>query len=282
LNYGKVGNKQIVPANMMRQLHRPSFHLSFSIEDTSDPAHMINSDYAYGLGLRLGVYDNWAISSHEGTTPPFRSRMSLYPALKIGIFTVTNGPGTLYGVSHQELHEKIFNKLMGKNDTSLAEKTEKSTVTTHRRTKTKHKKKHNNSPIGFSKLNQHQADFLEWAGLYGHPVYGELQINYNESDPNPLYLQYGRWGTGPLRNISDTEAIFVVDWDSDIVGDFLSANPELPEMRLTFLTNEENVKMVQVEFDGEASVFVKDATLEQYPPQIWNPSSCGPDYIMAK
>jgi len=258
---------------MMRQLHRPSFHLSFALEDTDDPEHIVNGDYAYGLGLRLGLYDNWGISSHEGTWPPFRSRLSLYPQLKMGIFTVTNGPGALNGL-HQELHESIFNRLMGKtkadvtqNKMLIAEPEELEIVSRSRRDAV--------NIDEFTKMNH--ANLSELIGQYGNPIYGDLTV-FLYNGGTQLYLSYGRWGTGILENVSGD--FFTVNWDSDIVGDFLSSSSELPVMTLTFVVSQTEQIVVIMNFSDEDNVFTKDFALDKYPPQIWRPDSCSPEYVL--
>lgn len=56
----------------------------------------------------------WMSLSHGGYLTPFNSQMSLFPALNLGIFTVTNGPGRLLpNVTHAKLHHDIFDIIQG-------------------------------------------------------------------------------------------------------------------------------------------------------------------------
>lgn len=59
------------------------------------------------------LFTGWQKIGHGGSVPPFQSHMSFFPALDIGIFSVTNQMPVDLSMYHPQLHNAIFDILQG-------------------------------------------------------------------------------------------------------------------------------------------------------------------------
>jgi hypothetical protein len=128
----------------MRWVRQPSLAMESQFKLTDD-TDIIDTELAVGTGLSIAVYDGtiwngtvhnlknesrisecnfiainfsnsgWMLYHHSGMLAPFTSRMSFYPALKLGIFSVANGPTDVHvnEYNHDHLQKAIFNLLRG-------------------------------------------------------------------------------------------------------------------------------------------------------------------------
>ncbi|CAL8072546.1 unnamed protein product [Orchesella dallaii] len=267
LNEGIINGNQVVPKAIMQWLRSPSNFVEFTgwrLSDSGESSDSSSGNFAYGLGLDLGVYRGWQRISHDGDLSPFTAKMSLFPAKKLGVFSFSNGPGPLPLQSgHEFLGNQVFDLIEGNlEDMQFGEilsspKPGKAKVYQYR------------SVPKTSKMYQ-----SELAGLYGHPYEGVFVVTYDESNTtHPLTIQYGKRGTGTL---SETEManIYKIEWFGEILSLFYAYNGGQPlsDMMLDFNTPDTAVFIDQ---DG-AIEYRRNATLDSFPTIPWDPTSCGP------
>lgn len=78
-----------------------------------DPDAVPYTGVGSGLCLFVTVYDGWVKVWHDGFIHPFSSLLNIYPDLGLGIFTTSSGPGIFKTVTHEILHDNIFQILQG-------------------------------------------------------------------------------------------------------------------------------------------------------------------------
>jgi hypothetical protein len=271
LNKGKVGNRQVVSEEAMSWLSKSAIQVPFDGWKTN-VENSARGNFGYGLGLSIGTYDGWERVSHGGYIPPFLSQLTLFPALNIGIFTTSNGPGALpQGSEMNLLHAQIFDILNGKSNNSLVNRENPISLMAHSPKVTSSES--NAKPIINALIENLSAQIV---GLWGHGLSGEFTITtLPETETTGEYLfNYGNWGLGILRPNPNRNSTFTVDWINDVVQDEFTyaASGGSPPVVLDF--NEAN-KVAMSAFGGTL-VFEKDLTLDKLPLQPWDPNSCGP------
>jgi len=106
---------------------------------------------------------------------------------------------------------------------------------------------------------------------------GDLTISIDSQDPTFLQISFGmgEWSVGRLLPTNESEALFLIEWTSDIEHHFYSYPEELyptPVFHVVF-----HPDSVFFLFNGALRiVFIKDATVETFPVIPWDPTSCGP------
>ncbi|CAL8128956.1 unnamed protein product [Orchesella dallaii] len=218
LNLGKIDGKQIIPEEVMLWTREPSIHFPYSDFKITDNDITTNT-LSYGLALRLGIYDGWEHINHGGYFPPYKSLISMFPALKLGIFTSSNQAPSL--VDQTVLHSFIFETLRGnENARKVAE-------TVHKKEQRRHleemnsKKKQLGAFLRASEKEGFHPSPNEIVGRYGNGLSGELEIFF-KFNPNingtGLYLSYGKWLKGWMER-TDNYGVYNLIWDTDIVHD---------------------------------------------------------------
>ena len=83
MNNGKLGGKQILPADLFR-----SAHTGYTKSTRNEPP--FSGDGEYGLGWQIGKYRNEKVVYHHGGYPGYRSHVSFMPDRKIGVGVLVN------------------------------------------------------------------------------------------------------------------------------------------------------------------------------------------------
>ena len=83
MNNGKLGGKQILPADLFR-----SAHTGYTKSTRNEPP--FSGDGEYGLGWQIGKYRNEKVVYHHGGYPGYRSHVSFMPDKKIGVGVLVN------------------------------------------------------------------------------------------------------------------------------------------------------------------------------------------------
>ncbi|CAL8109669.1 unnamed protein product [Orchesella dallaii] len=277
LNLGRVKEVQIIPEDAMRWLRKPAIHVpSLGFKHATD--EKIADVFAYGLGLRLGTYDGWQYIQHTGYFPPYYSHMSLFPDLKIGIFTTTNqGP---VEVDSLVLHTFIFETLRG------TENAVEKAMQNWKEIKTKSRKAYNEREKAFSEVllqskkpEIHQS-FKNIVGNYGSGGSGDLEVleKFNNiTNTTALYMRYGKWAKGWLEEVGND--MYKIIWDTDIIQDYYAAG-ERDSGNYAVIRNG-NLEFVQSAFEGLILPFLGNfklgVSLETLPTIPWDSDSCGID-----
>jgi CubicO group peptidase (beta-lactamase class C family) len=108
MNGGKVGGKQVIPANVIRQTLAPSIALPNTGLEVRGWGELINS--AYGMGRWTASYRGHLIAYHGGDLPGFHSQISTMPYDSIGVivFVIGNHAAPLYNVVSYNLYERLL------------------------------------------------------------------------------------------------------------------------------------------------------------------------------
>ena len=83
MNGGKLGGKQVLPAELLRKAHT-----GLTASTRNEPP--FSADGEYGLGWQIGKYRNEKVIYHHGGYPGFRSHVSFMPDKKIAVGVLVN------------------------------------------------------------------------------------------------------------------------------------------------------------------------------------------------
>jgi len=83
MNGGKLGGKQIFPADLLR-----SAHTGYTTSTRNEPP--FSGDGEYGLGWQIGKYRNEKVIYHHGGYPGYRSHVSFMPDKKVAVGVLVN------------------------------------------------------------------------------------------------------------------------------------------------------------------------------------------------
>ena len=83
MNDGKLGGKQIFPADLIRKVHT-----GYTKSTRNEPP--FSGDGEYGLGWQIGTYHNEKVIYHHGGYPGYRSHVSFMPDKRIAIGVLVN------------------------------------------------------------------------------------------------------------------------------------------------------------------------------------------------
>ncbi|OXA47580.1 uncharacterized protein LOC110855704 [Folsomia candida] len=279
LNLGKVGDSQIIPAEVMNWLYVPSsLTPSGTLKSENNPDSIINLNIAYGLCLDIGVYDGWLRIGHGGYLPPFESLMTLYPELGLGVFMAMSGPGTLYATSmpNSWIQAQLFEILRGatkqgvgsydgfSSKTYTAPPLDSTPLADLSRIPTR-----NQDTNSEARISPDEA-----VGTYGSGFNGEMIISFknNSAGIPQLYWEYGKWGLAWLVQIS--ESTFSIDeWDSDFW--MMSWTNQLGMTNLTLeFADMDNIRYLDEGAQGTTN-FTRGLKIDDLPEVPWAPDSCG-------
>ncbi len=87
LNNGMLGDKRVVPADILAETHRPQIVVPLDSEKAKFAVTTLSS---YGLGWHIEDYRGQPLLEHGGAVDGFRARVLLLPKQKIGAVLLTN------------------------------------------------------------------------------------------------------------------------------------------------------------------------------------------------
>ena len=98
---------------------------------------------------------------------------------------------------------------------------------------------------------------------------GEMEIIYDSTDSiSPLRVDYGIWGKAHLIESSSSN-ILRVQWDTDVVQDYLAESGSIPTHTVEFL----DANTLILQYDGRLE-FIRNASLSTLPEIPWESSGC--------
>ncbi|XP_037024166.1 gigasin-6-like [Bradysia coprophila] len=254
LSQGRVGNRQIVPTNVMNWLYTISNGFDFRGSRRDDADSSVYGDLGTAQGFFSALYDGWSVIHHGGYWPPYVCDMCLFPATKIGIFICSNGPGLLMNYpSHEITSVNIFELIRGTNR-SLEEIESKN-------------RKFDNHFIEEHLFDGHKANRVSTVLHYS-------RIR-NKVELNALQLYFSEWAHGRLQQVPGSNTNFSVHWDTTIMDYFYSGLRAPLNFWIDFGIVDS--VLLRVDFNNLEFQFVKNATLDTFPAIPWSPSSCGPE-----
>ena len=83
MNDGKLGGKQVFPADLMRKAHT-----GYTASTRNEPP--FSADGEYGLGWQIGKYRNEKVIYHHGGYPGYRTHVSFMPDKKVAVGVLVN------------------------------------------------------------------------------------------------------------------------------------------------------------------------------------------------
>jgi CubicO group peptidase (beta-lactamase class C family) len=83
MNSGKLGGKQVLPADLLRNAHT-----GLTASTRNEPP--FSGDGEYGLGWQIGKYRNEKVIYHHGGYPGYRSHVSFMPDKKVAVGVLVN------------------------------------------------------------------------------------------------------------------------------------------------------------------------------------------------
>src|SRR5688572_16907381 len=83
MNSGKLGGKQLLPADLIRNAH-----IGLTPSTRNEPP--FSADGEYGLGWQIGKYRNEKVVYHHGGYPGFRSHVSFMPDKRVAVGVLVN------------------------------------------------------------------------------------------------------------------------------------------------------------------------------------------------
>ncbi|CAL8109662.1 unnamed protein product [Orchesella dallaii] len=258
LNSGKIGDNQVIP------------ELFKGNEDDN-----VIANYAYSLGLIISSYDGWQYINHNGFFPPYSSQLSLYPALKLGIFSSSQ---SVTEVSMLALHMFITEILRGtENATEKVMKVIEQQKTL-RNIVLIQKQQALQNFLGRNETTSIVESDGEIVGKYGSAIGGDLEVleKFNEArNTTALYVSYGKWSKGWLEQVGNTST-YKITWDTDIVQD-LYASGDTSDSVVTI----SNGTFAFLQPQGGTMIpwtsFRLGVDISKLPTTPWDSGSCGPE-----
>lgn len=206
--------------------------------------------------------------------------MHLYPATQIGVFISVNGPGLIIEAPlHGTVARNIFELARGANISFADIESEKVDV----KPSVEHQlfKELNTNRVATVLHHSQIRNSVEPAdilGVYGHAINGDVSIRYPlGGDNTTLQLYLSEWAFGRLQPFNGSNTIYSVEWDTTIMDHFYSYPWAVPNFWVDFgIVDTALLRLGELDLYGEFE-FVKNATLDTFPPIPWRPDSCGPE-----
>jgi hypothetical protein len=235
----------------------------------------------YGLGWNTGFYNGYRMANHAGYMFGYQSLATVYPALKLGIFTCINGQSNDGPSGMDSIHNFITDLLLPTEDNSTLTAKERlahPTQTVSRRQdfdslnnqlrkQDRSDRLTQNTRINTrSRRARRQAYLEEYTGTFGNFAYGNATIVV-DPETGRLRVDYGDLMRGDMFHLGD-------DWFIVRAGDPLWF---LPSYEMTFSRRPEDNVVVDVTvpilLTSDPPVFVRDRTMSEAPP----PPTCSSD-----
>jgi CubicO group peptidase (beta-lactamase class C family) len=168
LNDGKVGERQVIPAAVLKETTQPAIALANTMLETRGWGELLNP--AYGTGRWTASYRGHLIRYHGGDINGFHSQVAMLPTEGYGVVVLVIGDhaAPLYNV----VTYQVFERLLGLPTTPWSERQ------LEIRLKGKAAGKEARAKAGAERVAGTQpAHPLEaYVGEYEHPAYGVLGI----------------------------------------------------------------------------------------------------------
>ncbi|SYZ72656.1 Beta-lactamase [Candidatus Zixiibacteriota bacterium] len=202
LNNGKVGDKQLVSAAQLTQMHTP--YMAISQPQMYEEVSLAG----YGLGWFIASYRGHTRVYHGGNIDGFSALVSLYPQDNLGIVVLTNMDGTpVTGIANHRAADLMLGldpidwNARNKTTQAQAEEARKKAPPTEM------------EQVKNTKPSHPLADF---AGTYVNPGYGPVKVTFDGRQLSALYngLQIGleHWHYDvfrvKLRELADQKLFF--------------------------------------------------------------------------
>ncbi|KAJ6645759.1 Gigasin-6 [Pseudolycoriella hygida] len=283
LNLGLVDGRQIVPANVMNWLYTVGYPFDFRGGRTDEIGSIVYGDLGTAQGLFSTLYDGWNIIHHGGYWPPYHCDMRLFQATRIGVFICANGPGVIFNFpTHEITAYSIFELIRGSTksiEQILSSKVNLGKPFVEHQFAYGHRT--NRAPtVLHHKQIRTTVEPEDVLGVYGHPYDGDVTIRYDpETNNTALQVFFSDWAYGRLEQVPGFNTTFSIEWQTSFNDHFYSYPFPIPSFWVDFGVVD-TALFRGGEFDlYDEFEYVKNATLDTFPPIPWPPTSCGPETL---
>jgi CubicO group peptidase (beta-lactamase class C family) len=172
MNEGKVGDRQVIPAAVLKETRAPAIALANTALETRGWGELLNP--VYGTGRWMASYRGHLIAYHGGDINGFHSQVAMMPTEGIGVVVLVIGDHcrALYNV----VSYHVFERLLGLPLTPWSERQ------LEIRLKGKKASQEARAKAGGERVPDtrpaHALD--DYAGEFAHPAYGVLKIDRAE------------------------------------------------------------------------------------------------------
>ncbi len=172
LDYGKVGDEQLLPEAMARSMQSPHMPITGPQRAAffSGVEEGVLGDPSYGLGLMVSSYRGHKHVRHGGGIDGFISSMEWLPHDRIGVVVLsnTNGSATVPGL----VVRSVFDRLLGLEPIDWAKQARESQAAAEER----NEKARQTSADERHEGTQPSHDLADFTGSFGHPAYGTTDV----------------------------------------------------------------------------------------------------------
>ncbi|MGB9005041.1 MAG: serine hydrolase, partial [Candidatus Aminicenantales bacterium] len=238
MNDGKYGDKQVLPAKVLKATLAPAIALPNTSAETMGFWEVLNA--AYGMGRLTASYRGHLLTYHGGDLDGFHSQVSFMPREGIGVivFVIGDHCASLYNT----VSYNVYERLLGLDQTPWSERLLKMRLK-GKQAGTEARAKAGAERVPNTKPSHALADY---AGVYEHPAYGLLKIGLKEGQLQfdfhkiqlPLaHFHYERFDT-PNNEIYGK---WSVNFFTNPLGDVDKAVMSLDEAEVAFLRKPETI-----------------------------------------
>jgi CubicO group peptidase (beta-lactamase class C family) len=161
LQDGKIEGRQVIPAGLIDKMHAPQIPMPWS--PASSPEILLPS---YALGWMTDVYRGHYRVHHGGSTLEFNSYVSLFPQAKTGVVILINASSPASTI----LADTVSDLTLGLGPIDWSGKAEER-IKAGSEARPQEKRVEGTQPA-------HRLE--EYAGVYTHPAYGEIQVEIGD------------------------------------------------------------------------------------------------------
>jgi CubicO group peptidase (beta-lactamase class C family) len=231
MNDGKVGGRQVLPANVIRQTLAPSIALPNTGLEVRGWGELINS--AYGMGRWTASYRGHLLAYHGGDLPGFHSQISTMPYDSLGVivFVIGNHAAPLYNV----VSYNVYERLLGMSLTPWSER-QNTIRLKNKAASTQSRKKAGGGRVAGTHPS-HPID--DYVGEFENPAYGVLNITKGDKslmfdfhkNKMPLsHFHYDRFDTPD----DEEEGKYSINFLTNPQGEIDRAEMSLDEAAIAF------------------------------------------------
>lgn len=111
LNSGRVGGRQVFPARVIAETHRPLARQDATFEGIPR--------VGYALGWQLGIVDGDTLYHHFGNYPGAFANVSFLPAHTVGVAVFLNSEMPAYGRLSLDIAQRAYDLVLGRRERDL-------------------------------------------------------------------------------------------------------------------------------------------------------------------
>lgn len=169
ISNGKVGNKQLINARIIKEIKRP--YTIMGIDNRDD---QITHFYLYGLGLLVNDCNGKLLYYHDGGLNGYLSSVMVIPEDQLGIVVLTNNDNNNF---YEDLAKEIRNAFLGLPHKGYSYKS----LEKFNKKKIVEQANIDSLKNIVGQLNKPELNFNSYCGKYSNEIYGDIEVKqHNE------------------------------------------------------------------------------------------------------